>query len=140
MPQTLLLFYVRRPDLTPVEFEKYLTEHYLSLMKEVMGPHFPSSATFQFVLRVGSGVGDRLGAPMSSTKKAPADAPVVLVGAPEDLGWDAMGELVFRDELHLQQAFAIFNSPEGQRIGEDEEAFCLPDRTKVVLTGERKVV
>jgi len=98
MPQTVLLFYVRRSDLTPAEFEKYMTERHIPLMKEVLGPHYPISFTLQFVERVDSGAGDRLGAPTSSTKRAPADAPVVLVGAPEDLGWDALGEMVFRDE------------------------------------------
>lgn len=98
MPQSVLLFYVRRPDFTPAEFEKYMNERHVPLVKEVMGPHYPTSYTIQYVVRVDSGAGDRMGAPTSSTKRAPPDAPVLLVGAPEELGWDAVGEMVFRDE------------------------------------------
>lgn len=40
--------------------------------------------------------------------------------------------------LHVQQALATANGPDGQSIREDEEAFTVPDNMKVVLAGERK--
>ncbi|KAF2849637.1 hypothetical protein T440DRAFT_122730 [Plenodomus tracheiphilus IPT5] len=135
MPQTVLVFYTRRPDLTPAEFEAYMVRHHVPLVKEIMGPHYPQSFTLRFAQRVESGAGDRLGATTSSKKRANADAPVVLVGSPDDLGWDAMGEMIFRDELHIQQAMATMNSPDGQKMKEDEEAFTDTDKLRVILMG-----
>jgi hypothetical protein len=98
MPLSVLLFYTRRSDVTPDQFQKYMEEHHVPLIKEVMGVHYPQTYTMRYVVRVSSGAGDRLGAATSSRKRASPDAPVVIVGSPEDLGWDAMGEMVFRDE------------------------------------------
>lgn len=49
---------------------------------------------------------------------------------------DMMGEMIFRDELHLQQCLAVVNSMEGQRIKDDEENFTIPHLLKVALIGE----
>ncbi|KAI8941533.1 hypothetical protein NX059_002749 [Plenodomus lindquistii] len=140
MPQSVLVFYTRRPELTPAEFEAYMENHHVPIVKEVMGPHFPQSYIMRYAVRVETGAGDRLGATMSSKKRANAEAPVVLVGSPGELGWDAMGEWVFRDELHVQQGMAAINSPDGQKMKEDEEVFTLTDRLRVVLVGESKLL
>jgi hypothetical protein len=139
MPLPILLFYVRRPDFTPEQFQSYMEEKHIPLLKAAMGPHWAASYTLRYVVRVESGVGDRLGATTSSTGRAPGDAPVVLLGSPEDLGWDVVGEMVFRDELHLQQAMAMMESPEGQSAKDDEENFTIPDQMKVVIIGESRV-
>ncbi|KAH9871155.1 hypothetical protein J1614_006730 [Plenodomus biglobosus] len=138
MPQTVLVFYTRRPEFTPAEFEAYMMNKHLPLIKEIMGPHYPQEYNLRFVVRVESGAGDRLGATTSSRKRASADAPVVLVGSPDELEWDAMGELIFRDELHIQQGLASINNPIGQKIKEDEEVFTLTDKLRAVLVGEWK--
>lgn len=112
----------------------------MPLIKDVMEPHFPLTYTLRYVVRVDSGAGDRLGLPTASKKRASPDAPVVLVGSPSDLEWDAMGEMVFRDELHVQQGLATINNPNGQRVKEDEEVFTIPDKLRVVLMGESKLM
>ncbi|KAL6703358.1 hypothetical protein ACN47E_009700 [Coniothyrium glycines] len=138
MPLTILIFYTRRQDVTPAHFVSYMEENHVPLIREVMGPHWPLKYTLRYVVRVDTGAGDRLGATTASRSRANADAPVVLVGSSEDLDWDVMGEMVFRDELHLQQALALMNSPGGQRVKEDEAIFTVPDKLRVVLIGGSK--
>lgn len=135
MTISALLFYTRRPDISPPEFEKYMSKHHVPLIKEVMGPHYPQTYTMRFVVRVSSGAGDRLGAIISSRGRAADDAPVVLIGSPQEVDWDAFGEMVFRDELHMQQALALLETPGGQAIKEDEENFTMVDKMKVILMG-----
>ncbi|USP75498.1 uncharacterized protein yc1106_02772 [Curvularia clavata] len=93
-----------------------------------------------YVERVKTGLGDRLGAVTSMTGRAEPNDPVVLIGVPSSLEWDAMGKMIFRDELHLQQALAIMESGGGERIKEDEDLFALVDQTKVVVVGQTTVL
>lgn len=73
-------------------------DHHVPLLKKAMGVHYPQTYNMRYVVRVNSGTGDRLGATTANTRTAGPDAPVVLIGSPGDLGWDAMGEMIFRDE------------------------------------------
>ncbi|KZM21563.1 uncharacterized protein EKO05_0000750 [Ascochyta rabiei] len=133
MALTILMFYTRRPDLTVAEFKKHMENKYLPIVKEVMGLHVPESTTLRYVERCSSGFGDRLGATLASKYRNNPDAPVLLVGYPKDLGWDAMVEMSFKDDLHLMQGYAATNSAEGQRLRDAEEDFTVPDAMKVVL-------
>jgi hypothetical protein len=139
MALTILMFYTRRHDFTPAEFREHLEKKYLPIVKEVMGPHVPEVTTLRYVERCGSGFGDRLGAILASKYRNDKDAPVLLVGYPKDLGWDAMVEMSFKDDLHLMQGYAATNSAAGQRIRDAEEEFTVPDLMKVVLMGRTVV-
>lgn len=139
MALTILMFYTRRPDFTPQQFRDHMESKYLPIVKEVMGPHSPQSTTLRYIERCGSGFGDRLGATLASKYKNHPDLPVCLVGYPKDLGWDAMVEMSFKDDLHLMQGYAATNSAEGQKIRDAEDEFTVPDAMKVVLM-DRSVV
>lgn len=132
------LFYKRREDIAPEAFEKYMIEKHVPLVREVMAAQAPQTYTMRFVARVSTGHGDRLGATLSSRSRIAGDAPVVLVGTPADINWDAHGEMVFKDMLHLQQGLAMMETPGGQRIKEDEYNFTDPDALVVVLMGDAK--
>jgi hypothetical protein len=136
MPLTVLLFYTRLPEISPADFKAHMQDIYLPLIKTTFGCHQPTHIRVQFVERASSGAGDRLGAHTASKTRNPPDAPVVLVGQPADLGWDAMCEMTFQDELGLQQCLAIANGDEGQAIKEDEERFSVADQLRVVLMGQ----
>lgn len=97
-------------------------------------------STLSYVERVKTGAGDRLGAVTSMTGRADPNDPVVVIGVPSELGWDAVGTMIFRDELHLQQALAIMETGGGERIKEDEDLFALVDKTKVVVMGQTTVL
>jgi hypothetical protein len=140
MPLTVLLFYTRLPELAFADFKEHMENVYLPLLKKTFGCHQPTQIRTQYVEVVSSGAGDRLGAATASKTRNPPDAPVVLVGSPSDLTWDAMCEMTFQDELQLQQCLAIANSEEGQPIKEDEERFSQPDQLRVVLMGQSSVV
>jgi hypothetical protein len=133
MALTILMFYTRRPDFTPAQFREHMETKYLPIVKEVMGHHIPESITLRYVERCGSGFGDKLGATLTSKYRNDPDMPVLLVGYPKDLGWDAMVEMTFKDDLHLMQSYAATNSAEGQRIRDAEEEFTMPEAMKVVL-------
>lgn len=109
---------------------------HVPIQKEVMGEHYPISHPRRYVARIESGAGDRLGAPSASKKTGDHASPVVLVGTPEELGWDLLAEMIFRDELHLQQCYATINSLDGQRMKDDEENFTETSQLKVVLMSE----
>lgn len=109
----------------------------MPLLKTTMGEHFPQSVTLRYVERVASGAGDRFGATMSSKSRNPPEAPVVLVGSPSDVDWDCMCEMTFRDDLQLQQGYAVINSEFGQVVKEEEERFTDMEHMRVVLM-ERK--
>ncbi|KAJ8111865.1 hypothetical protein OPT61_g5637 [Boeremia exigua] len=133
LSRTLLLFYTRRSDLTPAEFQEYMEQKYIPILKETMGAYAPIATTLRFTERCGSGYGDRLGAKLASKYRNHPDAPVLLVGHPKDLGWDAMMELSFKDDLHLMQGYAVVNGEEGQRVHDSEAEFTVPEAMKVVL-------
>jgi hypothetical protein len=133
MAHTVLLFYTRRPDFTPAQFREHMESKYFPIVKEVMGPHVPVTTTVRYVERCGSGFGDKLGAALASKHRNDENAPVLLVGYPKDLGWDAMVEMSFKDDLHLMQGYAATNSAEGQRLRDAEEEFTVPEAMKVVL-------
>ncbi|KAF2818870.1 hypothetical protein CC86DRAFT_460804 [Ophiobolus disseminans] len=136
MPTSIIAYYTRRPDLSPAEFKNHMERVHVPIIKEVMGPLFPTTFTRRYVERVESGAGDRLGAPAASKKSADPTAPVVLVGSPSEITWDLMAELEFRDELHLQQGLAMMNAAEGQRMRDDEENFTLPHQLRIILMEE----
>ncbi|KAF1835917.1 hypothetical protein BDW02DRAFT_567529 [Decorospora gaudefroyi] len=138
MTFSVLVFYTRRPDVTPERFQTYMEETHVPLFKKVLGPHYPLSYNMRYVVRVSSGAGDRLGATTSAKGRADPDAPVVLVGSTKDVEWDALGEMVFRDELHVQQAFAMMNSPAGEQVQDDEGEFTVPDKLRLLLMGETR--
>ncbi|KAF1927001.1 uncharacterized protein M421DRAFT_6558 [Didymella exigua CBS 183.55] len=129
----ILVFYTRRPDFTPAQFREYMESKYIPIIKEVFGPLAPVLTTVRYVERCGSGFGDRLGATLASKHRNDENAPVVLVGYPKDLGWDAMVEMSFKDDLHLMQCYAASNSAEAQRMKDAEEEFTIPEVMKVVL-------
>lgn len=116
-----------------------MEEVHVPIQKEVMGELYPISHPRRYVARIESGAGDRLGAPSASRKTGNPASPVVLVGSPEDLGWDLLAEMVYRDELHMQQCYALINSLDGQRMKDDEENFTETSQLKVVLMSENTI-
>ncbi|KAH7072071.1 EthD domain-containing protein, partial [Paraphoma chrysanthemicola] len=135
MAISVMVLYTRRPDFSPDQFKTYMEHTHLPIIKEVMGTQYPVKYPRRYIERVQSGAGDRLGAPGASRKNCDPEDPVMLVGSPKTLEWDMMGEMIFRDELHLQQCLAIVNSMEGQKIKDDEENFTVPHLLKVALMG-----
>lgn len=112
---------------------------HVPILKEVLALHFPTTYILRYVERAGSGIGDRLGATVGSQKTDP-DAPVLLVGSLSEHDWDLTAEMVFKDMLHLQQALAVMNSPEAQKIKDDEELFTQADKLRVVVMGEATIL
>lgn len=133
MPLSILLFFKRRSDFSPEQFKTHMEQKYLPLLKSIMVEHYPPTVTLRYVERVESGAGDRFGATMSLKSRNPPEAPVMLVGAPHELNWDCMCEMIYHDELQLQQSYALINSPAGQAVKEEEERFTEVEHMRIVL-------
>ncbi|KAF2017957.1 hypothetical protein BU24DRAFT_449521 [Aaosphaeria arxii CBS 175.79] len=137
MTYTIVLFVSRRPNITTDQFRDFWENSHIPLLKSIAGKAFPLSHTRHYVARVNSKAGDRAGVKTASTKIAASAAPVVLVGNANEVDWDGYAELVFRDELHFQQFFALVNEPDAaERIQMDEEQFSDPDKFKIVVLGD----
>ncbi|KAF2127785.1 hypothetical protein P153DRAFT_387519 [Dothidotthia symphoricarpi CBS 119687] len=139
MTISLKCFYTRLPTFSPAEFKDYMETVHVGIWKEVMGPHYPETWILRYVERAESGIGDRLGISIGSEKNDPT-APVLIIGTPSELEWDVVGEMVFKDMLHLQQALAVINTPEGQKIKDDEERFTDAGKFQVVVMGATTVL
>lgn len=50
---------------------------------------------------------------------------------------DMVREMIFRDELHMQQCLAAMNSDPGQLVKDDEENFTASHLLQVILVGDR---
>jgi hypothetical protein len=87
MTASVIVQYTRRPHISPDEFKRYMEEQHIPLIKEALGIHFPASFPRRYLARVDSGASDRLGLQRHSDPSAP----VVLIGLPEELGFDMWG-------------------------------------------------
>jgi hypothetical protein len=87
MTNSVIVQYTRLPEISPDEFKRYMEEQHIPLMKDALGVHFPISYPRRYIARVESGAGDRLGLQRHSDPTAP----VVLIGLPEELGFDMWG-------------------------------------------------
>ncbi|KAH5011363.1 hypothetical protein HBI75_202180 [Parastagonospora nodorum] len=133
MATSVIVQYTRAPETSPEEFKRYMEENHIPLMREALGIHFPASFPRRYLARVESGAGDRLGLPRHSD----GAAPVCLVGTPGEINFDMWGEMIFRDELHMQQCLVAMNSDAGQLVKDDEENFTASHLLKVILVGDR---
>ncbi|KAJ4983287.1 hypothetical protein SVAN01_11214 [Stagonosporopsis vannaccii] len=106
---------------------------YMPIIQEVVGLHVPGTAILRYTMRCSSVFGDRLGATLASKQRNAPDAPILLVGGPVDLGWDAMLEMSFKDELYLMQGHAVTNSEKRQRIRDAERELTVPEAMEVIL-------
>ncbi|KAF2649700.1 hypothetical protein K491DRAFT_668475 [Lophiostoma macrostomum CBS 122681] len=137
MPYAIALFVSRKPGVSIGEFKDHWENKHIPLLKSIVGKAFPLTHTRRYVARVESGAGDRAGVTPASHRRAPSAAPVVLGGDKNEVTWDGFAELVFRDELHFQQFFALVNESEAAaRIQQDEERFADASNFKVVVIGE----
>ncbi|EMD93795.1 hypothetical protein COCC4DRAFT_65991 [Bipolaris maydis ATCC 48331] len=140
MTVTVMVFYTRRPEVTPEDFQSHIEQVHLPIYLEVFSENKPLSFTIRYTERVSSGAGDRLGAVTSMTGRAAPDDPVVLIGEPKELGWDAVSEMTFRDELHIQQCLSVMDGSGGERIKEDEDMFAVLEKTKAIIMTEKSVL
>ncbi|KAF2245784.1 hypothetical protein BU26DRAFT_607961 [Trematosphaeria pertusa] len=137
MTYLIVLFAYRKPGMSPSEFREYCETTHVPFLKSLLGSVAPIEYTRNYIARVDSGAGERMGLSHLSPKFADGNTPVVLIGNPEDVTWDVMSEMRFRDELHFQQFFALINEPEvAEKIAEDEGRFCDTEKLKTVVIGE----
>jgi hypothetical protein len=139
MVHSILCFVYRQPHLDPQEFRDRTMHDWLPVLKRVLAPHHPTSATIHFPARAVSGAGNRFALGNMFKGKVQDDTPVVILGGSKDpdMQWDAVSVWRFKDELSLMQASAQLNEGmSGGDLAEEEAKWCQSAKTKIVLLGE----
>ncbi|KAF2748783.1 hypothetical protein M011DRAFT_525295 [Sporormia fimetaria CBS 119925] len=95
---------------------------FIPLMLNFLGPLAPISWTRRYMPDCGSLRG----------------LPAVVIGREEDVTWDCVCEMRYRDELHLQQQLARLNEPDvAERLEEEEEEeeerFCVREELRILI-------
>lgn len=63
-----------------------------------------------------------------------------MIGDPRRI-WESYSKLIsLRCRLRIQQGLAVMNSPDGQRVKEDEEVITVTDKLRVVVMSESKIM
>jgi hypothetical protein len=127
MTYSTLLFVHRKPGLSIAAFKSYWESKHIPLLQSIAGSAFPLSHVRNYIAHVASGSRDQ-----------PSE-PVVLVGNKDEVSWDGLAQLSFRDEPHFQQFLAAIREPvAAAQIQKDEEMFTDRSKLKVVVLGETK--
>ena len=106
----------------------------MPLLRSLAGAHFPLSHTRRYIQRFSeANHGNENIKGEEGEKEYPA---TVLVGSQEDFEYDAIAELVFRDEEHFRVFMEVMGRKEAaESIAKDEEAFLDRGRLWVVAVG-----
>ncbi|KAI4210361.1 MAG: hypothetical protein LQ351_006810 [Letrouitia transgressa] len=119
MPYTILLFLYRKPGLSFADFKSHYENSHMPLLQSIGGPHFPKTHTRHYLPRPDGGRVD------------------IMKGAPEDLDYDAMAELVFEGEKEWKAFLGLLTQKENkERVERDEEEFQDRARLRAVMVGE----
>lgn len=69
----------------------------------------------------------------------PPGLPLVFLGKPEDIRFDVVAEINFKDEEHFKKFSGVFGDAENaKRLADDEEKFLDRSSLKAVLLGDVK--
>lgn len=129
MPYRVLIFAYRKPGISPSKFKTHYETRHVPLVKAIAGPLFPKSHVRRYVQRASGG---RDSPPSNAHHPA-----TVLIGSQSDFDYDAIAELIFKDEGAFQAFFAKVSEPEAAaKIAKDEEQFLDRTRMKVVVLGD----
>lgn len=125
MPYQLVSLVSRKPGLTLPEFRHHMETHMVPLMRSICGPLAPTTWIRRYIAH---------SATDAQRKPGPLGLPNLLIGNKEDVGWDAMSEMTFQDELHLQQYFARINEDgPAERLLEEEGKFSDIQKLKLMV-------
>ncbi len=111
MPNRMLVLAVRKEGMTPDEFKNHYETVHMPLMGKICGDSIPVSHHRRYPLRT---------------------------GAPdENIPYDCVTELVYRDQEHMQAQSAILQSPEYQQtVTDDCLKFMDLQKTVYLVVGE----
>ncbi|KAK5944706.1 hypothetical protein PMZ80_001906 [Knufia obscura] len=111
MPNKLLILAVRKEGMTPAAFKDYYETVHIPLMKQLSGDKFPVSHHRRYSSRTG----------------APG----------ENVPYDAVAEIVYRDQEHMQAHSALLGSEENQqKVMEDCMNFLDLSKTANIVVEE----
>ncbi|EME80808.1 uncharacterized protein MYCFIDRAFT_211670 [Pseudocercospora fijiensis CIRAD86] len=112
----ILIFTNRLPTLTPAEFKNYYETHHMPLIQKISGDDAWLSHTRNYIPRD------------SDTNTAQ------LIIGDQDLEFDCVAEVIYRDQEQLQRQMAAVGTSENTRLREeDEERFIERRSVKVVV-------
>ena len=121
-PIMLTTIATRKEGTTRAAFYEHNETHYAPLLKKKAGKVHPLAWNRMYHV-------DESELPMGLTR--------LLIGnnssADEVVDWDCMGQMVFEDELHLQQFITFMHSEEALEVLAEEEKFTDASKTKLLV-------
>jgi hypothetical protein len=125
MPCVLVIFVTRKEGISFPEFKRIMEEEMVPIYNDITGELRPIKWIRRYIAH-SEGEEHR--------KEGPLGLPALLVGQQQDIGWDCFCEMFFKDELHLQQYFAMINE-EGpaERLLEAESRCSDIHKMKMIL-------
>ncbi|KAF1974911.1 hypothetical protein BU23DRAFT_598186 [Bimuria novae-zelandiae CBS 107.79] len=126
MAYVVLVLLTRKPDLSPEQFKEHFENNHLPLVKSLFGPLCPVPHRRLYLARADNKSGD------ASRALYP---PLMLKGNPEDINFDCISELSWKDEKTFKGFKQMMKQPELMaNIAADLELFVEVER--VVVIGE----
>lgn len=101
----ILIFLARKQGTTPEFFKNYMETKHVPLIRSITGSHFALSHTRNYLIT-----------PDSEPRE------MSLTGLITDIVFDAVTEIVFRDEDHFSAHLELINKPENTIAREKDEA------------------
>ena len=120
-PVVLVTVATRKEGVTRAEFYKHTETYYAPLLEQNAGKVHPLAWNRLYHV---------------DESEAPIGLSRVLIGsdsADDVFDWDCKGEMVFADELHLQQFITFMHSEEALFVLAEEEKFADPTKTKLLV-------
>jgi hypothetical protein len=112
----------RKEGTTRAAFYEHNENHYAPLLKKKAGKVHPIAWNRMYHV---------------DESECPIGLSRLLIGsdssADDVLDWDCMGQMVFEDELHLQQFITFMHSEEALEVLAEEEKFADPTKTKLLV-------
>jgi len=103
--------------MSPGAFKNYWESKHIPLLQSLSGPNFPEKHIRHYLAR-------------NTSDPSDPDAPITLVGNPEDLNWDAYAEITFDSEARFKEFLPVMSS---QEVQNDEKRFTEPEKMRAVV-------
>lgn len=123
---TILITVFRKAGMSPEDFHKHYEDVHMPLIRKLAGPLIPLSHTRLYVTREGPECKEKMVQPATNG---------------EGIEYDAIAELVFRDQEHSHNYWKVLYAPETNgALYDDELKFMTRERLRIVEMGKRELM
>lgn len=129
MTYTILLFIMRKPNLSPEEFKSHYENVHIPLAQQLCAGNWPYRFTRRYLARI---TRKGFGGPAN-----PDRPPLLLRGDAQDVDYDCVAEMTFGNERDFQAFYkTVYEKDVAAKLAADETTFLDLGKTRVVVVGE----